>query len=66
MAAKLVRSWRGRIRAQLQEARKDINSLLAYNTKNPTVGFLSAAQVIVLNSALTTVLAPLIAATKPR
>lgn len=66
MAARIVKSWRGRIRGILKEATKDIQSLLNYNTKNPTVGFLTSAQVIILQSALTNVTAPLLAATKPR
>ena len=42
MAAKIVFSWRGRIRAQLKKAREAINALIAYNTKHPEVGFLTA------------------------
>jgi hypothetical protein len=65
MAARIVKSWRGRIRGSLKETVKDIQSLLNYNTKNPAVGFLSAADINTLTSAQSLCTLKLLA-TKPR
>lgn len=52
MPLKLVRAWRGVVRARLNDAIKDLHSLLAFNAKYPTYGFLTSGQVAEINDIL--------------
>lgn len=44
MALKLVRSWRGVVRATIKDAKGDLQSLINYNTKHPSYNFLTPSQ----------------------
>jgi hypothetical protein len=55
VALTTVRAWRGRLRAVIKDAQGDLQSLLNYNAKHPTYGFLTpseSAQVATVESIL--------------
>lgn len=60
MGLELRRRWTGTIRGEITSIQRRLNALLNYNTKHPTYQFLSAAQLVIVNSMITNVTEPLL------
>lgn len=56
MGFRLRRTWTGTIRGELNSVKRRIQSLLNYNTRHPDSAFLSAADLVILNSVVTNVI----------
>lgn len=52
----LRRTWTGTIRGELQSIKRRLNALKTYNSKHPLRDFLSAADLIIVDSCLTNVI----------
>lgn len=66
MALHNRRLWTGTKRADIQRMKRLCNQLISWNNKPYPVPFLTAAQLVIVNSMLTNVVGPLLSATTPR